>query len=61
MSNGKPKSVATNPHRLTPLFLYPLKAEEALQLFMQVDPAKVEAGMRRLRRKNGRTRALPTR
>ena len=43
-----------------PLSLYPLKAEEALRLFMQVDPAKVEAGMRQLRRKNGRTRALPT-
>ena len=45
---------------LKPLSLYPLKAEEALRLFMQVDPVKVEAGMRRLRQKHGRTRALPT-
>lgn len=42
------------------LSLHPLKAEEALRLFMQVDPAKVRAGTRRLRRKKGQAGALLT-
>ncbi len=33
--------------------LHPLKPEAALAAFMQVDPAKVEAGLRKLRRKKG--------
>jgi hypothetical protein len=49
-----------NKHRLKPLSLYPLKPEKALRLFMQVDPAKVRAGTRRLRRKRGEAGALPT-
>ena len=36
------------PYKLKPPSLYPLKAEEALSLFMRVDPAKVVAGMRKL-------------
>ncbi|MBU4271600.1 MAG: hypothetical protein KKE86_10540 [Planctomycetes bacterium] len=56
----KLKKKATNPHRLKPLSLRPLKAEEALSLFMQVDPVGVQAGMRRPRRKMGKPSALPT-
>ena len=37
--------------RLKPLSLYPIKAEEALALFIQVDPKPVKAGMQKLRRK----------
>jgi hypothetical protein len=44
---------ASKKHILKPLSLHPLKAEEALRLFMQADPAKVEAGMRRLWQKRG--------
>ena len=33
------------------LSLHPLKAEEALRLFMQVDPGPVEKGLRKLARK----------
>ena len=40
--------------RLKPLSLYPLKPEDALAAFMQVDPAKVEEGMRKLTRKRGK-------
>jgi len=47
-------------HHLGPLSLHPMKPEQALRLFMQVDPAKVEAGMRRLRRKRSKSVALPT-
>jgi len=46
-------------HRLRLLSLYPLKPEEALAAFMQVDPAKVKAGMRKLRQKRGKAAALP--
>jgi hypothetical protein len=53
------KCTPSKKHRTGPLSLCPLKAEEALRLFMQVDPAKVEHGMKNLRRKNGQTRALP--
>jgi len=45
-------------NHLKPLSLYPLKAEEALVLFMQVDPAKVEARMHEFLPKRGRKRAL---
>lgn len=38
--------------------LHPLKAEEALAAFMRADPAKVEAGMRKLGRKRGKLPAL---
>jgi hypothetical protein len=51
--NNRPK------HRLKPLSLYPLKAEEALSLFMQVDPAKVRVGLRKLRQGRGGRCALP--
>ena len=50
----KPKK---NP-RVPRLSLHPLKPEAALALFMQVDPAKVEAGMRKVAKKRGRGRAL---
>ena len=42
--------------RLKPLSLYPLKAEEALALFMRVDPAEVK---RRIPQKKGKA-ALST-
>ncbi len=42
--------------KLKPLSLYPLKTEEALSLFMRVDPAKVEAGIRKLYHKKARVR-----
>lgn len=51
-------SKPANRKRLKPLSLHPMKAEEALRLFMQVDPAKVRAAWR-LRQKRGRNRALP--
>lgn len=54
------KKQASKKSRLKPLSLYPLKAEEALRLFMQVDPAKVKKGMRQLRQKKGKDAALPT-
>ena len=41
------------------LSLHPVKVEEALSLFIQVDPARVETDMRRLRQKSGKTAALP--
>jgi hypothetical protein len=41
------------------LSLYPLKPEAALAAFMKVDPAKVEAGMRKVAHKGGRKPALP--
>jgi hypothetical protein len=47
----KRKKVKKRPE---PLSLYPLKTEEALAAFMQVDPAKVEEGMEKLRRKRGK-------
>ena len=37
-------------HILKPLSLWPLKPEEALEAFMKVDPVKVEAKMRMLKR-----------
>jgi hypothetical protein len=46
-------------YRLSSLSLHPLKVEEALRLFMQVDPVKVERGMKRLRGKRGQNDALP--
>jgi hypothetical protein len=39
---------------------HPLKAEEALRFFMQVNPANVKAGIRRLLRKRVKASALPT-
>ena len=48
----------TNAPRLKSLSLHPLKAEEALRLFMQVDPAKVRAGVRRMRQKRSGKSAL---
>jgi hypothetical protein len=42
------------------LSLYPLKAEEALAIFMRANPAKVREGMAKLRRKRGKPPALPT-
>ena len=42
--------------RLKPLSLYPLKAEEALALFMRVDPAEVH---RRISQQRGKAAALP--
>ena len=48
VKNGKTK------HRLKPLSLHPLKAEEALRLFMQVDPGKVRVGIAAMRRKKVR-------
>jgi hypothetical protein len=54
--------VTTKPKRKRqrqgPISLHPLKAEQALRLFMQVDPAKVEAGMRTLPHQGGRKPAL---
>ena len=47
-------------HRLPRLSIYPLKPEEALRLFMQVDPAPVNTVMRKIRQKRGRASALPT-
>jgi hypothetical protein len=35
------KSGQQQKQRLKPLSLYPLKAEDALRLFMQVDPGKI--------------------
>ncbi len=49
-----------NNHLLKRLSLDPLKVEGAPRLFMQVDPAKVTAGMRRLRKKRAKAAALPT-
>ena len=34
-----------------PLSLYPLKPEEALRAFMQVNPARVEAGMQAMKKR----------
>jgi hypothetical protein len=48
-------------HRAPRLSLYPLKAEEALAIFMRADPAKVREGMAKLRRKRGKPHALPSR
>jgi len=44
--------------RLKPLSFHPLKVQEALRLFMQVDPAKVVAGVRKLHQGKGRKPAL---
>jgi hypothetical protein len=41
------------------LSLYPLKAEEALALFMRVDPVKIEGF--KILQKNGKAVALPRR
>jgi hypothetical protein len=54
------KNRSPKKHRLHPVSLYPLKAEEALSLFMQVDPTPVRAGMRNLPRKTRKPSALPT-
>ena len=53
------KNCKSKTRNLKPLSLYPLKAEEALRFFMQVDPKKVREGARRLLRKKGKTHALP--
>lgn len=45
------KKPTNKTRRLKPLSLYPLKAEEALALFMRVDPAEVEVGVWRLQPK----------
>ena len=50
----------TRKPRLKPISLYPLKAEECLSLFMQVDPTRVRAGIRKLRHGRGKRRALQT-
>ncbi len=47
------------PKKKQPLSLYPLKAEEALALFMRIDPAKIE-GYKRPQKK-GKAAALPRR
>ena len=44
------------PKKKQPLSLYPLKAEEALALFMRIDPAKIEG--KQIPHKKGRTVAL---
>ncbi len=46
-------------HRLHRLTLCPLKPEEALAAFMQVDPAKVMAGTKKLLQGRGKLRAVP--
>jgi hypothetical protein len=43
--------------RLAPLTLHPLKAEEALGLFMQIDPAKLKTAKPRVRHKQAETTA----
>lgn len=53
------KKPTTKKLRLKSLSLYPLKAEEALSLFMRVDPAKVEGGMRCMQPTRGKKAALP--
>ncbi len=53
------KNNKAKPRRLGRLSFHPLKPEEALAAFMQVDPAKVKAGMRKLRQKRGKAAALP--
>jgi hypothetical protein len=40
-------------HRLPRLSMHPLTPESALAAFMRADPAKVEAGIRKIRRKKG--------
>ena len=55
----QPPPSPTEPSRLPRLSLHPLKPEEALAAFMQVDPAKVKAGMQKLRQKRGKPSALP--
>lgn len=45
---------------LHPLSLYPLKAEDALVAFMQIDPTKFKFGIRKSRHKRGKAIALPT-
>jgi len=47
-------------HRLPRLSMHPLTPEVALAAFMQVDPAKVKVGLRRMRQKRGNPSALPT-
>ena len=53
MSNKVP----AKKHRLPRLSFHPLKAEEALSLFMQVDPAKVKTRMKKMRQKRGKVAA----
>ncbi len=38
------KKKETRKERLKPISLYPLKPEEALSLFMRVDPEKIRKG-----------------
>jgi hypothetical protein len=49
-----------NKSRLPRLSLHPLKAEEALRLFMQIDPAKLKAKTKKLNQKRGKSTTLPT-
>lgn len=55
------KKSSNKKRRLKLISLYPLKTEEALALFMRVDPVKVEVGMRRMHKKKDKMAALPTR
>ena len=44
----KLKKKETKKKRLKPIFLYPLKPEKALSLFMQVDPEKIRVMKRKV-------------
>jgi len=50
MAGKKAKCKKTKPERLKPLSFYPLKAEEALRLFMQVKPEDIGMKTRGKRR-----------
>ncbi|MDA8299765.1 MAG: hypothetical protein M0Z57_07190 [Deltaproteobacteria bacterium] len=43
-----------SPHALKPLSLHPLLPKEALRLFMQVKPEKIEAKIKKLKAGKGK-------
>jgi hypothetical protein len=54
-----PWPIARKKHTLNRLSLWPLKPEDALEAFMRVDPAKVQAEMQEFLGQRGKKPALP--